>query len=129
MIESEHSVIAERRNELNSKERIATGLLVHQLRKRCAAFRLAAKGIRNQLPEMLSRERLKPDLLYFSASGPDRLELAYKRMRWSDFVVAIGADEEKIAEVGPAQQVFQQVERRCVEPLQIVEEQRQGMFR
>ena len=50
-------------------------------------------------------------------------------MRCSDFVVAVGADEEKIAEIGPAQQVFQQVERRRVEPLQVIEEERQGMFR
>src|SRR6516164_4609300 len=50
-------------------------------------------------------------------------------MRGSDFVVAVGADEEKIAEIGSAQQVFQQVERRRVEPLQIIEEERQGMFR
>src|SRR5215472_17460255 len=50
-------------------------------------------------------------------------------MRGSDFIVAVGADEEKIAEVGPAQQVFEQVERRRVEPLQIVKEERQGMYR
>src|SRR5262245_14819838 len=50
-------------------------------------------------------------------------------MRCSDFVVAIGADEKKIAEIGPTQQVFQEVERRCVEPLQVVEEQRQRMLR
>src|SRR5262252_4586967 len=50
-------------------------------------------------------------------------------MRWSDFVVAVCADEEKIAEFGPAQQVFQQVERRRVEPLQVIKEERQRMFR
>jgi len=50
-------------------------------------------------------------------------------MRGCDFVIAVGADEEKIAEIGPAQQVFQQVERRRVEPLQVIEEERQRMFR
>src|SRR5262249_41485277 len=50
-------------------------------------------------------------------------------MRCSNFVIAVGADEEKIAEVGAAQQVFQQVERRRIQPLQVIEEQRQGMFR
>ena len=34
-----------------------------------------------------------------------------------------------MAEIGSAQQIFQQVERRRVEPLQVIEEQRQGMFR
>src|SRR6516165_6276447 len=129
MIKGEHSVGGERRDELNGEERIATRLLVHQSRERRAAFRLAAKGVRNQLPEMLSAERPKRDLLYLSAGGLDRVELAHERMRWSDFVVAVGTDKEKIAEIGPAQQVFQQVERRRVEPLQVIKEQRQGMFR
>src|SRR5262244_2556362 len=50
-------------------------------------------------------------------------------MGGSDFVIAVSADEEKMTEIGPAQQVFQQVERPCIEPLQVIEEQRQGMFR
>src|SRR5262245_43201416 len=50
-------------------------------------------------------------------------------MRCSDLVITEGADEEEIAEIGPAQQVFQKVERRRIEPLQVIEEQRQGMFR
>src|SRR6516162_423433 len=129
VIKGEHSFIGERGNELNGEERIATRLLVHQLRERRAAFRLAAKGVRNQLPEMLSAERPKRDLLYPSAGGLDRVELAHERMRWSDFIVAVGADEKKIAKLGPAQQVFQQVERRRVEPLQIIEKERQRMFR
>src|SRR6516164_3309583 len=129
MIKGEHSFIGERRNELNGEERIAPRLLVHQSRERRAAFRLAAKGVRNQLREMLSAERPKRDLLYLSASGLDRVELAHERMHCSDFVVAVGADEEKVAKFGPAQQVFQQVERRRVEPLQVIEEERQRMFR
>src|SRR5262245_40283357 len=103
MIEGEHSFVGERGDELNGEERIATRLLVHQLRERRAAFRLAAKGVRNQLPEMLSAERPKCDLLYPSASGLDRVELAHERVVCRDFVVAVGANEEKIAEIGPAQ--------------------------
>src|SRR5215471_8291572 len=78
---------------------------------------------------MLSAERPKRDLLYSSAGGFDRVELAHEWMRRSDFVVAIGADEKKIAKFGSAQQVFQQVERRRVEPLQVIKEERQRMFR
>src|SRR6516165_9317477 len=129
MIKGEHSFIGERRNELNGEERIAASLLVHQSRERRAAFRLAAKGVRNQLRELLSAERSKRDLLYPSAGGLDRVELAHERMGCSDFVVAVGTDEEKIAETRPAQQVFQQVERRRVEPLQVIEKERQRMFR
>jgi len=128
MSKGEHSFIGERRNELNGEERIATRLLVHQFCERRAAFGLTAKGVRNQLPEMLSAERPKGDFLYPSASGLDRIELAHERMGCRDFVVAVGADEEKIAKFGPAQQVFQQVERRRVEPLQVIKEERERMF-
>src|SRR6516225_6271393 len=50
-------------------------------------------------------------------------------MRRGDFVVAEGTDEEKVAKLRPAQEVIQKVERRRVEPLQVIEEQRQRMFR
>src|SRR6516164_11298983 len=78
---------------------------------------------------MPSGERPKRDRFYPAASGLDRLELAHKRMRCGDFVIAVSADEEKIAEIGPGQQVFLQVQRRRVEPLQVIEEERQRMFR
>src|SRR5262249_17874500 len=55
--------------------------------------------------------------------------LAHERMSCSDFVVAVGTDEEKIAELGPAQQVVEQIEGRGVEPLQVVEEKCERMFR
>src|SRR5215813_4536557 len=129
MVKDEHFFVGERRNELNDEKRIATRLLVHQLWERRSDFRRTANSVRNQLPEMLSAERPKRDLLYSSAGGFDRVELAHEWMRRSDFVVAIGADEKKIAKLGPAQQVFQQVERRRVEPLQVIKEERHRMFR
>src|SRR5262249_17338290 len=84
--------------------------------------------VRNQLPKVLAAERPNRDLLYPSASGLDRVELAHERMGCGDFVVAVGADEEKIAKLGPDEHVFQQVERSRVEPLQVIEEERQRML-
>src|SRR5262245_11788982 len=78
---------------------------------------------------MLLGERPKRDLLYVSGSALDRFKLAHERMLCSDFVVAVSADEEKIAQIGSAQHVFQEVERRRVEPLQIIEKQRERMLR
>src|SRR6516164_9065114 len=129
MVKDEHSFVGERRNELNGEERIAPRLLVHQLRERRGGFRRAANSVRNQLPDMLSGERPKRDLIYRSASGLDCVEFAHERMRGSDFVIAVGAYEEKIPEIGSVQQVFHEVERRRIEPLQVIEEKRQGMFR
>ena len=44
-----------------------------------------------------------------------------------DLVVAVGADQQQVAYLRPGQQILEQIERRRVEPLQIVEEQRQRM--
>ena len=99
------------------------------LRKRRGALRLAAKRVRNQLPKVLSGERRQLDLRDLSAGGLDGVELSHQRMGGSDFVVAIGADQHEVLQIRPGQQILQQIERRRVEPLQIVEEQRQWMFR
>ena len=118
MVEGEHSFFGERKHELNGEERIATGLLVHQLRERRGALRLAAKRVRKQLPEMLSAERRKRDLRDRSACGLDGVEHAHQRMSGIDLVVPIGADQHQVLQVRPGQQILQQVERRRVEPLQ-----------
>src|ERR1700737_894275 len=88
---------------------------------------------------MLSGEQRKRDLRYLSSGGLDGLELPPQRMGVSDFVVAIGTDEHEVLQIRagrvrrgrlrPGQQIPQQVERRHVEPLQVVDEQRQWMFR
>jgi hypothetical protein len=49
-------------------------------------------------------------------------------MSGSDFVVAIGTDQHEVPQIWP-QQVLQQIKRRGVEPLQIVQEERQWMVR
>jgi hypothetical protein len=46
----------------------------------------------------------------------------------SDFVVAIGTDQHEVLQIWP-QQVLQQIKRRRVEPLQVVEEERQWLVR
>ncbi len=50
-------------------------------------------------------------------------------MRRRDLVVAIGADQQQVAQLGLSRQVLKQVEGRRIQPLQIVEEQHQRMFR
>ena len=54
MIEGEQALLGERVEKLNDEERIAGRLLVHQLRQRRGALRLAAKRIGDQLPQVLT---------------------------------------------------------------------------
>ena len=128
-IEAEQALFGERVKKLDHEERIAGGVLMHQLRQRRDALRLAAKRIGDQLPEVVVGERRKADLLHLRSDLADRVELARQRMSGIDLVVAIGADQHEVLQIRPGQQILEQVERRRVEPLQIVEKQRQRMVR
>src|SRR2546426_699322 len=46
-----------------------------------------------------------------------------------DFVVPVGADQHQVLHIRPGQQILEQVQRCRVEPLHIVEEQGERMFR
>src|SRR6202045_5247454 len=129
MVEDEHSLFSERRDELNGKERISTRPLAHQLRERRRALRLAAKRVRDQLPEVLLGERRQRDLRHLGAGVLHGIEPLPQRMDGLDFVVAICADQHEVLQIRPGQEILEQVERRRVEPLKIVEEERQRMFR
>src|SRR5215469_15508070 len=47
----------------------------------------------------------------------------------SHLVASIGADQHQVLRIRLGRQIFEQVETGCVEPLQIVQKQRQRMFR
>src|SRR6266436_7920145 len=102
---------------------------MHQLRKGRSAFRFAAKRVCNQLREVFAGERRKRDLLYRRTGGLDGLKLAHQRMHGIDLVVPIGADQHEMLHIRSGQEILQQVERRGVEPLQVVEEQCERVLR
>ena len=52
----------------------------------------------------------------------DRFELPHQWMGGADFVVAVGADQHQMPHVRMGQQILHQIQRRSVQPLQIVEE-------
>src|SRR6266481_9568217 len=129
MIEGEQALFGERRHELKGEKRIASRLLMHYLREGRSALRFAAKRIRNQLREVFAGERRKRDLLYPRTGVLDGLKLAHQRMHGIDLVVPISADQHQVLQIRSGQEILQQVERRRVEPLQVVEEQSERVLR
>ena len=87
------------------------------------------KRIRNQLSQILLGQGCQNDLMHDRSSLANRLELAHQRMGRSHLVVSIGADQHQVLHIRSGRQIFEQVETGCVEPLQIVQKQRQRMFR
>jgi hypothetical protein len=128
VIEGEETLVGEHVKKLDYEERIAAGFRVHQPCERGGLLRVAAERGSDKVSQGFGRQRSQLDVLNPSGCS-NGLQLAQERMRGSDFVVAVGTDEEKIAEVGLPQQAFQQVERCRVEPLEVIEEECERMFR
>src|SRR5215472_7773897 len=70
----------------------------------------------------------KYDLLHFRSSLADRFEFSHQRMGGIDFVVPVGADQHQVPYIRLSQKVLEEIERRSIEPLQIIEEQSKRMF-
>jgi hypothetical protein len=49
-------------------------------------------------------------------------------MREADFVVSVGADEQEVAELRIDDEILEQFERGRIQPLQVIQEEREGMF-
>jgi hypothetical protein len=58
----------------------------------------------------------------------DRLEHSQKRVRGSDLVVSRGPDQRQMPHLGVGDQVLEEVQRRWIQPLQIVEEQHERVL-
>src|SRR5262245_12411324 len=127
-IEGEQPLFGKRRNELNRKKWIASRLFVHELCQRGDALRLAVKRMPDQPPQVVVGERCKYDLLHSRSSLADRFELSYQRMGGIHFVVPVGADQHQVPYIRLSQKVLEEIERRSIEPLQIIEEQSKRMF-
>src|ERR1700687_2635094 len=58
----------------------------------------------------------------------DCLQRAQKRVRGTDLVVPVGADQQQVPHFRVRDQMLEEVERCCIEPLQIIEEQRERVL-
>jgi hypothetical protein len=49
-------------------------------------------------------------------------------VRRTDLIVPVGADQQQVLNFGVRNEMLEEVERCCIQPLQIIEEQCQGVF-
>src|SRR2546427_1120348 len=112
MVEREQPLVEKSMDELDHEERVARGLLVHQLRQRGGARPLAAKRIRNELSHVLTGEGRELDFLHERSRVPDRLELQHQRMGGADFIVAIRTDQHEVPQIRPGEHVLEQEDRK-----------------
>ena len=121
MIEGQQPLFGERREKLKHEERVARGLAVHELRERRNARRFATKPVGNQPPDLFLVKGPELDLANLRPAALNGCELPRQRMVGVDLVVPVGADQQQMSNVRLGHQVLKQIERRRVQPLQIVE--------
>ena len=122
-------VPVQRGQELDGEERVAARLLAHQV------------GERRRLRGEQWTVSATSSPTCASGSGPSTrswiaapctarfVQRAHQRMRGSDLVVAVGADDEQVPRVRVQRPGRQQLQAGRVRPLQIVEEQGQRVLR
>src|SRR5271166_5233896 len=86
------------------------------------------KRVGNQPSDVSIVEGPELDLADLRSRASNDCQLPHQRRGGIDLVGPIGADQQQMLNVRLRQQILDEVERRRVEPLKIVEEERQRMF-
>ena len=101
---------------------------MHELRERMGLVARAMETIGEEMRHIFDAQRPEQNLLHTSSVPADRFERLRQRMRGTDLVVPVGADQQEVPDLRLGGQVLQQIKRRRVEPLQVVQKQHEGMF-
>jgi hypothetical protein len=110
------------------KKWIARGPAVNRLCERERALRLQLQGIRQQLRHVRAGERCERDFTDGSSRLAKIFDFSSEWMCCIDLVIPIGPDDQQVMHVSLRQQCLEHIERGRVEPLQVVEKQREWMF-
>src|SRR5260370_18972895 len=87
------------------------------------ALRLAVERISDEPSNIVELKRRQHDLMHPRINRTDRLQRPQKRVRGTDLVVPISSDQQQVLHLRMRNQMLKEVERCCIQPLQIVEEQ------
>src|SRR5262249_43791084 len=128
-IEFQKAFLFEAGEKLAREEWVAVGLVSDELSERLHLPRCAAKGVAQEVSDITDRERTENDLIDSRVGLADSLQGAHEWMGESDLVVTVGADEQKVPRVGMGHEIFDERQRRRVEPLKIVDENHERVLR
>ena len=129
-IELEQPFFGEAREELSDEKGIAaTASPVHQLSERPHLVGRTPQRVAQQLVDVVDRERAEDDLIDFRAGFAQILQLEHQGMCRVDLVVAICADEQQVTRVRMEEKIFDERQRGRIEPLQVIDENDERVFR
>jgi len=127
-IKREQTFFGERRQELDREKRIAQRFFVHQPSKRFGAPTLTMQGVRYEFGNIVARESCENDLAYYSLRPANSIQGLHQGVRRADFIVSKRADDQKMADARVRDDVFEQLEGRSVEPLEIVKKENERVL-
>src|SRR5467141_2749642 len=81
------------------------------------------QGVGDELADIVESKRRQHDLLDSRSGIADRIESPQKRMGRTDLVVPVGSNQKQMPHFRVRGQMLEEVERCCIQPLQIVKEQ------
>ena len=93
-----------------------------------AAVWCTVERVRHELRHGGAGERGEHNVVHCRLRLPNGRERLHEWVRRADLVVAKGPDHEQVLDVRMGHEVFDELERRRVEPLEIVEKEGERMF-
>ena len=90
---------------------------------------MAVEGVHKQLTQIIVAEWCEGDLLHCRSGLTDRFQLTYQGVGGIDLVVPIRANDQQVLQIVAGQHLFEEVECGGIQPLHVIEEKRERMFR
>ena len=102
---------------------------MHLLSERPNLVGRSSQGVAQQLVDVVYCERAEDDLINSRAGSAQILQLEHQRMCGADLIVAICADHQQVSRVGMEKEIFDERQRGRIEPLQVIDENDERVFR
>lgn len=110
------------------KKRISLGLAVDDRRQSVDVFRRRLQRVRQKLPHVAFGDIFYLERRNRNGVAPQIINCGRQRVAGINFVVAIGNDDQEVAQFTTNLQLLEQFQRRGVGPLPVVDEEHQGML-
>jgi hypothetical protein len=78
--------------------------------------------------DVLQAEVRQPDLMNWRCGLAKLCQCAHQRVGEADFIVSESADEEEMPHLIMGDQILEELERRCVQPLEVIQEERERVL-
>src|ERR1700675_606037 len=128
MIEAEQPLVGQGDKELDRGVRVDGRLLLEPTSQWPCAPRFAVERIGDEPANIVELKGCQHYLAHPHIGIANRSESPQKRGGGSDLVVPVRPDQKQVLNLRMRDQVLDEIERRGIQPLQIVEEQRERMF-